>query len=78
MEAIEVTARWDAEGQVTPVQFIWKGTPVQVETIGRRWQDDAGVHALVKALGGKTFELVFDPKALKWFLGFLDQSPWMV
>ncbi len=78
METIEVTARWDVDGQVTPVQFRWQGAPVQVETVGRRWQDDAGLHALVSALGGRTFELVFDPKTMKWSLGFQSRSPNMV
>jgi len=75
METIEVTARWGEDGQVSPVQFRLKGTIVHVDTIGRRWQDEAGVHALVKALGGRTFELIFNPTELKWFLGFQDQSP---
>jgi hypothetical protein len=74
METIEVTARWEEDGQVTPVQFRLKGTPLQVETIGRRWKDEAGLHVLVKAFGGRTFELVFDPAAMKWFLGFQGPS----
>jgi hypothetical protein len=74
MEAIEVTARWQETGEVTPIQFRLKGTPVQVETIGRSWQDEHGRHALVQALGGRTFELVFDPAEMKWFLGFQGPS----
>jgi hypothetical protein len=74
METIEVTARWDENGEVSPLQFLMNGTPIQVETIGRRWQDEHGLHALVKALGGRTFELVFDPAEMKWFLGFQGPS----
>jgi hypothetical protein len=75
METIEVTARWDEDGQVSPLQFRWKGTILHVEAIGRRWQDEAGLHALVKAMEGRTFELVFKPDEMKWFLGYQDQSP---
>ncbi len=78
METIEVTARWGEDGQVSPVQFRLKGTPLQVETIGRRWQDQAGLHILVQALGGRVYELVFDPAALKWSLAFQGQSATVV
>ncbi len=78
METIEVTARWDENGEVTPVQFRLKGTPIQVETIGRRWQDERGLHALVKALGGRTFELVFSPTEMRWYLAFQSQTPAVV
>ncbi|HEY3343434.1 MAG TPA: hypothetical protein VGJ97_00810 [Anaerolineaceae bacterium] len=75
MQAIEVTARWGADGEVTPVQFRLEGSPIQVETIGRRWQDERGLHVLVKAQGGQTYELAFSPVALKWFLSFQGASP---
>jgi hypothetical protein len=75
MQAIEVTARWGADGEVTPIQLRIEGTPIQVETVGRRWQDERGLHALVKATGGQTYELHFDPAELKWFLIFQGASP---
>ena len=70
MEAIEVTARWDKSGRVTPLRFIHGGVPVQVEAAGRQWTDSAGLHVMVQAEGGRAFELVFDTQALHWYLGF--------
>ncbi len=70
MQAIEVTARWDDKGRVTPLRFILGGVPAEVEATGRQWKDPAGLHVLVQAQAGRTFELIFDPQELLWHLGF--------
>ena len=70
MEAIEVTARWDSTGRVEPLRFNTGGAPAEVEATGRQWVDAAGLHVLVQAHAGRTFELIFDPRELLWRLGF--------
>ncbi len=68
MEAIEVTVHWDSGGQVSPLEFTWKGRAYRVESTGRRWQDEAGLHILTMVPGGQVYELVFDQASLKWYL----------
>ena len=75
MQAIEVTARWDDSGQVTPLRFSQGGVSAQVESVGRQWKDAAGLHVLVQANGGRAYELVFMPAEMRWFMGFAGHSP---
>jgi hypothetical protein len=39
-----------------------------VETCGRQWIADDGLHVLVQMAAGQTWELFFDPDAMRWFL----------
>ena len=78
MEPVEVTARWDVEGSITPLQFVWKGCIYQVESTGRQWGDAAGRHVLAMVPGGQVYELIFQPESLRWFLGFRGQNPALV
>ncbi len=68
MIAVEVTARFGADGQVTPVQVIWKGRSYPVNQGGRRWQDTAGDHFLVMIPVEKVVELLFVPGEKRWYL----------
>jgi hypothetical protein len=72
MEAVEVLARFDAHGKAFPVQFTWQERVYQVTSTGRRWQDQTGYHLLVMTLDVKTYELVFNPSDLCWYLKTLD------
>ena len=72
MEAIEVTVRFDGEGKAYPQQFIWRGGVYAVTSTGRRWQEQEGeqswLHVLVMTVEMKTYELVFHPQELRWYL----------
>jgi hypothetical protein len=68
MEPIEVNARFELDGKVTPLRFKWKGQDYQVEGTGRRWQAQDGLHLLVMAAGERVFELLFIPKDGQWFI----------
>lgn len=68
MEAIEVIARFDSQGGMIPLRFIWQGDTYVVDSIGRRWVDDAGQHILVMIPTGKVFELIFTPLEGRWYL----------
>jgi hypothetical protein len=71
-ERIEVTAKFDADGRVTPLRFIWKGRRYRIDTYGRRWEDTQGLHILVMIPRGRVFQLLFDRQAGMWFL---EKSP---
>ena len=69
MEPIEVTARFDEYGTITPLHFTWKGNIYQVESIGRRWLDDTGQHILVMVSSGRIYELTFMSREGLWYIG---------
>lgn len=69
MEPIEVTARFDREGKVTPLRFTWLGSEYLVESTGRRWEVSDALHILVMVPDGRMFELIFTPSSGSWFLG---------
>jgi len=68
MEPIEVTARFDQQGTVTPLQFTWKGNLRRVESTGRRWKDEAGQHILVMVASGRMYQLTFRSEEGRWYL----------
>src|SRR5512136_2149649 len=59
MDPIEITVRFDPQGQVTPLRFTWKGRRFLVESTGRQWTGADGQHILVMTGSGAMFELVF-------------------
>jgi hypothetical protein len=69
MEAIDVTARFDSQGNISPLSFTWQGQTYPVGSTGRRWEDAEGKHVLVMVPGEKVFELVFIPSVGRWYLG---------
>ena len=75
MEAVEVTVRFDRQGKACPQQFVWGKRIYPVTSTGRRWQDQAGQHILVMTLEAKTYELVFSPSELRWYLNPTGTSP---
>jgi hypothetical protein len=74
MDPIEVTARFDPQGQITPLRFTWKGHGYLVESTGRRWIGADGQHILVMTGNANMFELVFAPAESRWYLGQAAQN----
>ncbi len=75
MEPVEVTARFDLEGEITPLRLTRAGRELVVESVGRRWRDESGYHALVMLLGGRVFELTFNYTEGKWHLEAKAAAP---
>jgi hypothetical protein len=68
MEAIEVTAHFDQQGNITPLHFSWAGSAYRIESTGRHWQDVEGWHSLVMVGGDKMYELIFHRNESRWFI----------
>ena len=66
METIEVTARFDTQGHITPLNFTWQGRAYRIEATGRRWEAKDGLHILVMALGNRAFHIVFNSQTGIW------------
>jgi hypothetical protein len=65
-----VEARFDEEGRVTPIAFVWQGREVRISDVGRRWVEPHGPHQihhyLVMTPAQDTFELCLDTGTLRW------------
>ncbi len=72
MEAVEVVARHDADGRLTPLSFTWQGQSFPVASSGRRWQDERGEHILVMIPFERVCELMFVPTEGRWYVRFLS------
>lgn len=68
MEPIEVTARFDAQGTITPLAFTRKGSQQRVKSTGRRWVDEQGQHFLVMTMGEHMYELIFRSSEGLWYI----------
>jgi hypothetical protein len=68
MEPIEVTARFDEQGTITPLHFTWKGSTHRVESTGRCWTDEIGQHFLAMVTDGRIYELIFTSGKGRWFI----------
>jgi hypothetical protein len=75
MDAIEVTAHFNLQGQVIPLRFTWNGADYPVESTGRAWDDEAGRHVLVMIPGSQTFELILALPACRWYLKTVGINP---
>jgi hypothetical protein len=67
-ERIEVTAKFDDTGRVTPLRFSWKERRYRIDSWGRRWEDPDGLHILVMIPRGRVFQLLFDRQEGVWYL----------
>lgn len=69
---IQVEARLESDGQVTPLAVLWGGRMTRVADVGRQWtQDQAGVphrHVLVMLPNSDRLELALNQHTLTWRL----------
>ncbi len=74
MEPVEVTARFNSDGRIIPLNFSWREVNYKVSSVGRSWEDEAGRHILVMTPGDRIYELVFVPTESLWYLRPLDRD----
>ena len=68
LEPVTAAARWNPDGRFEPTQFQWQEQMYRVESTGRAWEDENGLHVLCMVLGGQVFELVFRLQPAGWWL----------
>lgn len=68
MENVTVTARFETDGRITPLSFVYQGETYPIDSLGRRWKDEAGQHILVMVPGERIFDLVYVPGEARWYL----------
>jgi hypothetical protein len=67
-EPVQAAARWHSDGSFSPQQFSWNGRVYTVESTGRQWEDEQGLHVLCMVPGGAVYELVFQLDPAGWRL----------
>lgn len=65
-DSTAVQAFFTLEGEIQPQRFEWHGKSVKVEAIGRCWVAEGAHWFNVSAMGGRLFQLRFDPDTLRW------------
>jgi len=75
MEEIEVTARFDSQGKITPLSFVWRGQGTLVDSIGRQWDSQDGTHLLVMDRGLHPYHLIYQANTTKWYLLAMPTPP---
>ena len=75
MEPSQVVAHWASDGRFEPSQFSCQGVVYQVESTGRSWEDETGIHVLCMVYGGQVFELVFRLQPAGWLVRLPVEGP---
>ncbi len=65
---IAVEAKFETDGSIRPLAFVWKDTRIRIASLGRRWEQDEEVHFLVMSADEKVYELAYRQKDSLWFL----------
>jgi hypothetical protein len=68
VDVIEVIARFAKDGKIYPQSISWQGIDFPVESTGRRWQDQEGLHILVMVPGERVLELIYQADQGMWYL----------
>jgi hypothetical protein len=66
-DPIAVEARFEPDGSIQPGALVWHGHRIDVQSVGRQWDEDDGRHILVLS-AGKQAELVYRPADAAWNL----------
>jgi hypothetical protein len=60
------------DGNVQPLRFRWQGRVVKVKRVTGQWNRREGQSLLryfaIETAGSETYELCYDPRALRWML----------
>lgn len=68
VDKVEVTAHFDIQGNIKPLNFVWNGSTFRVEDTGRHWQTKGGKHMLVMIANNRVFHLMFEFNTCTWKL----------
>lgn len=66
-DPLAVEARFEPDGSIQPVALIRNGKRIELQSVGRQWDEDDGRHILVLS-AGKQAELVYRAADASWRL----------
>ena len=56
---IAVEARFETDGSLRPLAFVWEGESIRIASYGRQWEQDGEDHFLVMSANEQVYELVY-------------------
>jgi hypothetical protein len=65
---IIVEARFEADGKILPLAFIWREERYPVSDLGRQWETEGEQHFLVMTPNRNVYELAFVKAESGWRL----------
>jgi hypothetical protein len=75
VDPIAVTARFEAQGKIVPLSFIWQSRTFRIDSLGRQWQGKDGFHIMAMTPGNRAHHLLFMPEKGIWYLVRGDDTP---
>lgn len=75
MDPIDVTARFEFDGKISPLSFVWQNRTYRIDSIGRQWKGEDGFHILVMTPGNRAHHLLFMSEKGLWYLVRGGESP---
>ncbi len=67
-ESIAVEARFEEDGAIFPLAFIWQGRRYSISSLGRQLEQDGERRFLVMTLNEQIYELAYQPMEGTWRL----------
>jgi hypothetical protein len=73
-----VDARFETDGTIRPLAFVWKEQSMRITDWGRQWKKEGTYHFLVMTVGDRIWELRFMPFSLEWSIHPRSQARRMI
>jgi hypothetical protein len=65
---IAVEARFETDGSLRPLAFVWEDEIIRISAYGRRWEQDDEDHFLVMTADERVYELAYLQSEGLWHL----------
>ncbi len=65
---VAVEVKFEADGSIRPLAFVWEGELISITSLGRQWEQDGEIHFLVMSLDERVYELAYRPSEGRWRL----------
>jgi hypothetical protein len=65
---VAVEAKFEVDGSLRPLAFMWEDEIIRIASYGRQWEKDGECHFLVMSASERVFELVYLPSEALWQL----------
>ncbi|NIS79931.1 MAG: hypothetical protein GTO14_06940 [Anaerolineales bacterium] len=67
-EPIAVEARFEVDGTIRPMAFIWQGRRYRITSLGRQWEQDSERRFLVMTSSYRVYEVAYLRQESAWRL----------
>jgi hypothetical protein len=72
-DVIHVEARFQGDGEILPLVFVWEERRFSVLALGRQWREGPSHHFLVMTSGEQVFEITYNGGAAQRISSAVDR-----